>query len=77
MAVNLVELVKGYLTPDILRKGAILCRRVRVSDAKGNERHRADFDRGCWQIKPRRPVGRRDSAVCLTRASTMVARSTI
>ena len=46
MAVNLVELVKGYLTPDIIQKAAILRRRVRVSDAKGHERYCSNFDCG-------------------------------
>ena len=46
MAVNLVELAKGYLTPDIIQKAAIFRRRVRVSDAKGYERYRTDLDRG-------------------------------
>ena len=46
MAVNLIELMKGNLTPDIVQKAAILRRRVRVSDAKGYERYRSNLDRG-------------------------------
>ena len=46
MAVNLVEMVKGYLTPDIIQKACVICRRVRVSDAKGCERHRTNSYRG-------------------------------
>ena len=45
MAVNLVELAKGYLTPDIIFRSGVLRRRVRVSDAKGYERYRSDLDR--------------------------------
>ena len=47
MAVNLVELAKGYLTPDIIQKAAILRRRVRIGDAEGYERNRTDLDRRC------------------------------
>ena len=47
MAVNLVELAKGYLTPDIIQKAAIFRRRVRIGDAEGYERNPTDLDRRC------------------------------
>ena len=55
MTTNLVDLIKGYLTPGYRQEGVDLRRRVRVSDTKGGERHRAglacgygksDFDDG-------------------------------
>jgi|GraSoiStandDraft_29_1057270.scaffolds.fasta_scaffold901694_1 hypothetical protein len=71
MAVNLVELAKGYLTPDIIQKGASF-----VSESESATVSFRPSSR-LWQIRPRRLAALRNSVGFSTLASTMVARSTI
>jgi OmpA-OmpF porin, OOP family len=76
MAVNLVELAKGYLTPDIITKAASFVGESEPATQKAMNGIVPTLIAG-WLVRRQRAAAPRSSVVSSTRGSTMAARSII